>query len=193
MEKGLVSSVIKGRKRHFEPANPERLADILREKEERLHEIIPALKARLESSKEKQEVTVYYGVKGIRSVLDKMLEEMGHNGEYYDFGVSGLFRQLMGAYWELWQKRKRKQKISSYVIFNEETKKKNPQLLKDYYGEARFHPKEYASITDTIIYKDTVALFIWTAKPPIAVLIKNKDNAQSYLNQFRLMWKYAKK
>jgi len=66
-------------------------------------------------------------------------------------------------------------------------------LLKDYYGEARFHPKEYASITDTIIYKDTVALFIWTAKPPIAVLIKNKDNAQSYLNQFRLMWKYAKK
>src|SRR3989344_2521281 len=110
MEKGLVSSVIKGRKRHFEPANPERLVGILREK---------------------QEVTVYYGVKGIRSVLDKMLEEMGHNGEYYDFGVSGLFRQLMGAYWELWQKRKRKQKISSYVIFNEETKKKNPQLLKD--------------------------------------------------------------
>ncbi|MDO8740875.1 MAG: helix-turn-helix domain-containing protein [Candidatus Woesearchaeota archaeon] len=192
-EKGLVSSVIKGKKQHFEPASPERLMDVLKERQEKLQEIMPILKSRLEASKEKQEVTVYYGIKGIRSVLDKILEELGNKGEYYDFGVSGLFKDIMGPYWELWQKRKRKQGIKSYCIFNEEIKEKNSQLLKDYIGEARFHPKEYSSITDTMIYKDTVILFIWTAKPPIAVVIKNKDNAMSYLNQFKLMWKQARK
>jgi len=192
-EKGLVSSIIKGKKQYFEPASPDRLMDVLKELEEKLQSIIPALNEKLRASKEKQEVTVYYGVKGIRSVMDKTLEELNPNGEYYDFGVSGLFREIMGAYWDLWQKKKRKYKIKSKVIFSEELKTKNPELLKDYFGEARFHPKEYSSITDTIIYKDTVLLIIWTAKPPIAVVIKNKDNAESYKNQFRLMWKFAKK
>ncbi len=192
-EKGLVSSVVKGKKQHFAPADPYRLMDVLDERKERLQDILPALKAKLEASKEKQEVTVYYGIKGIRSVLDKMLEELNPDGEYFDFGVSGMFREIMGPYWDNWQKKKRRYKIKSYVIFNEELKKENPKLLQDYHGKARFHPKEFSSITDTMIYKDSVILFIWTAKPPIAVCIKNKDNALSYTNSFRLMWKHAKK
>ncbi|MBM3234592.1 hypothetical protein FJZ19_05880 [Candidatus Pacearchaeota archaeon] len=192
-EKGLVSSVIKGKKQYFSSANPKRLSDILKQKQEKLQEILPDLQAKSEAGKEKQQITVYSGVNGIRSVLDKILDELKNKGEYYDFGVSGLFQDVMKDYWYLWQKRKKKLKIKSYVIFNSELKKKNPQLLKDYYGEARFSPKEYSSITDTIIYKDTLVLFIWTAKPPIAVVIKNKDNAESYKNQFKLMWKLAKK
>jgi sugar-specific transcriptional regulator TrmB len=192
-EKGLVSSIIKGKKQYFEAVDPERLIDVLKEKEGKLKEILPALRSRLKIGKEKQEVTVYSGVNGIRSVLDKILEELGTKGEYYDFGVSGLFRKVMGHYWDLWQKRKKKYKIKSYVIFNEELKKNNPELLKDYFGLAKFHPKEYSSITDTIIYKDTVVLFIWTANPPVAIVIKNKDNAESYKNQFKMIWKLAKK
>lgn len=192
-EKGLVSSIIKDKKQYFGPVSPDRLMDILKEREEKLQSILPSLNAKLKASKEKQEVTVYYGVKGVRSAMDKMLEELNPNGEYFDFGVSGLFREIMGGYWDLWQKKKRKYGIKSYVIFNEELKEKNPELLKDYFGQARFHPKEYSSITDTMIYKDTVLLVVWTAKPPVAIVIKNKDNAESYRNQFKLMWKSAKK
>ncbi len=191
-EKGLVSSVIKGKKQYFQAASPERLMDVLKEKQDKLQEILPNLKAKLKASKEKQDVTVYSGTKGIRSVMDKMLEE-SKNKEYFDFGVSGLFRDVMGPYWDLWQKKKKKYKIKSYVIFNEELKKKKSKLLKDYHGQLRFHPEEYSSITDTMIYRDTIILFIWTAKPPIAIIIKNKENAQSYKNQFKLMWRYAKK
>ncbi len=191
IEKGLVSFVVKSGKRYFEATDPERFLDILKEKEESLKNILPELKLKKQLSKEKQETTVYSGVKGIHSVMDKMLEDLNPNGIYYDFGVSGLFRQVMGPYWDIWQKKKRKFKIKSQVIFTEEIKKKNPKLLKDYFGEARFHPKEFYSITDTIIYKDTVVLFIWTAKPPIAVVIKNKDNAESYKKQFKFMWKYS--
>lgn len=190
-EKGLVSSIIKGKKQYFSAVGPERLMDVLKEREEKLSGILPQLKAKQDSSKEKQEVTVYYGQKGIRSVLDKLLEELSSKGEYYDFGVSGLFREVMGSYWDLFQRRKRKLKIKSQVIFTEEVRKSD--LIKNYFGQARFHPREYSSITDTVIYKDTVILFIWTAKPPFAVVIKNNDNALSYQNQFRLMWKWAKK
>lgn len=192
-EKGLVSSIIKGKKQHFEPASPDRLLDVLKAKEEKLAIILPGLRQRLLAGKETQEVTVYHGINGIRSALDKMLEELNPGGEYYDFGVSGLFKGALGSYWSLWQKRKKLFRIRSKVIFTEELKTKDADLLRDYVGQARFHPKEYSSITDTMIYNDTVLLLIWTAKPPIAVVIKNQDNARSYKNQFRLMWKTAKK
>jgi len=190
-EKGLVSTIIKGKKQFFEATDPERFMDVLKERETKFKEVLPQLKAKLNASKSKQEVNVYSGKKGIRTVLDRMMQELGQNGVYYDFGVPGAFRKIMGSYWDLWQRRKRKQKIKSYVIFNEQIKKTNPKLLQDYYGRARFHPKEYPSTTDTMIYKDVVILFIWTSKPPIAVVIKDQENAESYKNQFKLMWKQS--
>lgn len=192
-EKGLVASVIRGKKRFFEAADPRRMLDVLKEREKAFKDILPALKARHELSKEKQDVTVFTGVKGIRTVLDKILEELRPNGTYYDFGAGGLFRLIMGPYWDIWQRKKKEYGIKSYVIFNERLKKTNPQLLRDYVGAARFQPAAAESITDTFIYKDTVVLCIWTAKPPVAIVIKNKENAKSYENQFKLMWKLAKK
>jgi len=192
-EKGLVSSVMEGKTRHFMPASPRRLLDTLQQQEERLRGALPRLEAMLRAGKEKQEVTVYAGLKGIRSALDTMLSEVGSGGTYYDFGVSGLFQEMMGGYWDSFQRLKRRNHICPYVIFSQEVKRKNTYLLENYYGRARFHPKEFPSITDTFIYKDTVALFVWTAKPPIAVMIKNADNARSYRNQFMLMWKNAER
>ncbi len=191
-EKGLVSSIIKGKKQHFSPVEPKHLLELLKEQEKDLQEILPALQAKLDASKEQQEITVYSRPKGLRSVLDNMLEELKDGGEYFDFGVSGLFKEVMPSYWHLWQRKKKQYRIRSQVIFNEEIKEQK-DFLKDYFGEARFHPKEFSSVTDTMIYKDTVVLFIWTAKPPVAIVIRNKDNAESYKNQFKMMWTLSKK
>lgn len=193
IEKGLVSFVIKSGKRYFEATDPKRFLEILKEKEEKIQEILPSLIQKRELGKEKQEVNVYSGYKGIKTVCENMLEELKDGGEYLDFGVSGLFREVMGSYWDLWQKKKKKYKIKAKCIFDETLKDKNPNLLKDYFGEAKFHSQEFKSLTDTIIYKDKVVLFIWTAKPQIAVIIQNKENADSYRNQFNLMWKHSKK
>ncbi len=191
IEKGFVSAIVKGKKQHFQAVHPERFSQILKERKERFEEVLPKLKAKHESSKEKQDVTVYHGIEGIKAVMENILDELNPNGEYYDFGVSGLFFDVMKPYWMLWQKKKKRYKIKSYVIFNESIKKKNPYLIEQYYGKKRFHKKEFQSMTDTIIYDDNVILIIWTAKPPIAVVIKNKDNALSYRNQFKIMWKNA--
>ena len=188
-EKGLVSSIIEGKKQKFDAADPQRLMDLLKEKEENLHSILPELALKRKMSKETQDVTVYYGIKGIRSILDKILEELSSGGEYCDFGVSGKFRDVMGPYWDLFQKRKRTLSIKSRVLFNENVKKNYPGLLKDYVGKARFI--ESGSITDTIIYSNTVVLLIWTSTPVVGIVIENKDNANSYRSNFELLWKHA--
>lgn len=191
-EKGLVSSVVEGGRRSFMAASPRRLQDTLRQREWALEEAMPALERMQKAAGGRQEITVYSGVAGIRSALDAMLEEVGRGGTYCDFGVSGLFKKTLGPYFYVWQNSKRRMKITSYVIFNESLRP-DRQFFREYYGKSRFTPKEHTSLTDTMIYRDTVILLIWTARPPVAVVIRNRENAKSYQSQFWFMWKSAKR
>jgi len=192
-EKGLVSSIIVEKKQHFAAVSPKEFSTLLKEKEEQFQGILPALLLKESLAKESQQVTVYSGVKGLRTVFDQMLDELGTGGIYYDFGVSGTFKEIMGPYFYVWQKKKKQQHMHPRVIFNKSVKETNSAILKEYVGEYRFHPEDFTSMTDTFIYNDTVVLVIWTAKPPVAIVINNKENAESYLNQFRMMWKNSKK
>ncbi len=192
MEKGVASYTLKRKMKFFEAADPGVFLSLMKEREKRFAEALPQLKLLKERAEIKQEVTVYQGKRGINTVLGMMLEELGRGGEYADFGVSGLFRTVMGPYWDFWQKNKRELGIKSKCIFDERLKS-DRKLIGGYFGEAKFHPKEFSSPTDTIIYNDKIILFIWTADPPLAVVIRNKRNAEGYRNQFNMMWRHARR
>jgi len=191
MEKGFASFVIKGKKKNFEAADPKNILNSLSEREREFKKMLPRLLSRKELARAQQEVVVYEGTKGIWIVMQNILEELKGGGEYYNFGVSGLFRSVMGKNWDRWQKRKKKLGIRAYCIFDAGVKERDPYLVQNYVGKKKFHPPHYRSLTDTLIYKDKVVMFIWSAKPPIAVVIRNKENALGYKNQFLFMWKHA--
>ena len=193
IEKGFASNITINNKQHFEAIKPNQLINFLKEKEDLLQTALPKLNLMHSKDKNNQITQVYTGVKGIKSVLDSVLQELTPNGTYYDFGVSGLFFETMETYWTSWQKRKKQFNIQSKVIFNEDLRQKNSKIINQYFGEARFYPKKFSSLTDTIIYNDTTILILWTANPPIAIKIINKDNAISYKNQFMYLWKNAHK
>lgn len=188
--KGLVAFVLKNRRKYFEAADPERLMDLLKEKESKLAEVLPKLKAMKIVEERKEVATVYQGKRGLRTVLDFILSET-KGGGYDDFGVSGIFREVMGPYWDAWQATKRKWRIQSRCIFEE--KIKGSKLLANYFGEARFVPAKYHCPSDTMIFRDYIAIFMWTAEPPTAVLIKDARTARGYKNIFKWMWKHASK
>lgn len=189
-KKGLVSHVIKNRTKHFKAAEPGFLLSMIKRKEKRISEAVEKLKTIEHIEKERPVATVYEGKRGLRLLLDFILESL-EGGEYVDFGVSGLFRDVMGPYWDAWQKTKRERKINSRVIF--EDKLKGSGLHKDYFGEARFVPAKYHCPSDTIIFGGYIAVFMWTAGPPTAVLLRDKKTAEGYRNIFNWMWENAQK
>ena len=196
--KGLVSYVIKSNRKYFEAANPERLIDYLEEKQKQIgkekievKKIIPELVSKQKSTKSIQEANIYSGYKGIRSLLNNLLQDLKEGGEYYVFGAEGGMKDILGAYFTLYQKQKAKFKIKSKVIFGDNARK--TELLGEYKGDARFVSSEFSSPTDTFIYNDKIIIFVWNEKPPFAVLIKNRSAAQSYKNYFKVLWKSASK
>ncbi len=191
LEKGLCQYVVAEKTRVFEAAPPERLLQTLDETHHLLEKAIPEMKKQVRHSA--PQATLYVGYEGLKAMCEKMLDKLNPGGTYADFGSAGPFRTVMGPYWDVWQAKKRRWRIRSRVLFDENVRLKNPQLLKDYVGEARFVPKQYHCPSDTFIFQDTVAIFVWSAQPPFAVVIQNKETAEGYMNIFNWMWTQAKK
>ena len=198
--KGLVSYVKKTNKRYFRVTNPERLFDYIDEKKRNLEEekieinkIIPELKLRMKKSgEEEQEATIFVGLKGYKTLLENMLNELKYGGGYLAF-ASGMLKEILGDYWFIFQEKKKKFKLKSRCLWDSRIRKQK-DYLKEYYGKGRFIVKgSYLSPVDAFIYNDKVILVSYTTKPVFAVLIRSRGLAQGYRELFETIWKVSKR
>lgn len=190
-EKGLVSYIHSGGRTIFSAQDPDVMLDILKEREREVSLLIPKLQKLKAQKPPDMAATIFAGKRAIERVLDEMLVHLKGGGQYLDFGVSSLLREVLGGYFILFHTRRLRWGIKSYVIFDEEIRK-NGEILSLYRGEHRFFPKRLITLTDTIIYNDTILFFICTTHPPMAIVIKDKATAESYKNIFRFMWKNSR-
>lgn len=196
IKKGLVSYVIKNNKKHFMAANPKKLLDWLElkkedieKKKETVEKLIPDL-TKLRFPKEKKVlVEVYEGKEGIRTMLKETVDSSRETKkEFLIFGaIAGHLRELDPLYHERYYKERKKYKIKARYIFIEG--EKHPIAP---YSKYRYLPKHYKSFAATTIHGDEVSFWLLT-KPEIVILIKNKEFAETYRNNFEALWKIAKK
>lgn len=186
IKKGLVTFVIKANRRTFKPINPNRLIDFVKKRETIVNEIVPDLNILYKKSKEEREVNIFEGRKGIRSILNDILQYK----EYVVFGSNEQFPLLMKHDYTIFQKEKKKRNIKSKVILSEELKGK--EIVKTAFAKIKFIPSKFSSPTSTFVYGDKVALIVWS-EVPFAMLIESKDVAFSYKKYFEELWSMAKK
>lgn len=182
IQKGLVSYIKKNNRQYFEAVNPERLLEILKEKEESIKTMLPELEAKFNFTKEKAETVFYRGKQALKTVFDDQIKE---RKEILIFGASTNADQIIKYYFPKYDKERIRNKIKIKAIFNQKLKNKVPL------AEIRYLPEEYYSHTATNIYGDKVAIILWTEEP-FAILIRQKEVADSYRKYFELMWRIAK-
>lgn len=183
IKKGLVGYISKNNRRHFEASNPEKFLDIIKEKENELKDTLPELKELYGKTKEKQETNFYKGKEGLKTVFQDQLEG---NKEILLLGASKSAFEVLPFYFEWYDKDRVTRKIKARIISSEKLGKKVPLT------EFRYLPQKYSNPLAINIYKDKVALILWKTEP-LAIVIKNKEVADSYRMYFELMWKIAKK
>src|SRR3989344_3560466 len=115
-EKGLISSVIQTDKRIFQPADPDQLLELIKEKEELLINILPSLRAEFEIKKEKQDVHHFFGAEGIMRAYYMMLDQ---KATIYGLGGSGLNRKYLEHRHDMWNKERLKRKIKGKLLYFE--------------------------------------------------------------------------
>lgn len=184
IDKGLVSYVYIGKKKWFQPVNPKRLSEFLEEKKEDVSKILPNLEGLFKQTKLKQNVTLYKGLKGIKTVFQDILREGKEN---LVFGSEGQFVERMPIYSKQFLREQVRRKIRTKLIVRKGRKAEGSKVT-----EVRYVPEDVESPVVTNIYGNKIAVLLWTDTPE-AVIIENKASADSYKAYFNLLWKIAKK
>lgn len=185
IEKGLVSYIEQNNRKYFEPVSPQRLLNILTEKENGLKEILPELIKKYNAKQEKKETTFFRGKMGIKSVFEDQLKAR----EILVLGATLNHEEIIKYYFPHFDRRRIEKKIRLKMLFYEGARNK---IKKYTFCQTKFLPNEYESHTTIYMYNNKVAIILWSENP-LAILISQKEIADGYIKYFNLLWKIAEK
>ena len=181
-EKGLVSYAIIGRVKWFQAAGPKRLLEYVKEQEEAIKEILPALDARHKAGKVDGQVRLFKGIKGVKSIF----LDIARTGEdNFVFGSEGQFSERMPEFALQFDRLKRENRIHTKLLL-----RKGRKELDSRSSEHRYLLGVAESPAVTNIYGDKIAIVIWTDEPE-GIIIENAAAAKAYKSYFDVMWKHA--
>ena len=182
-ERGLVSYVLIGRVKWFQATGPKRLLDYVKEQEENVKEILPALHARHKASKIEGQVRLFKGIKGVKSIF---LDIARTGEENAVFGSEGQFSERMPEFAPQFERLKRENGVKTRLIL----RKGRMELdSKDSVHRYLAHVDESSAVTN--IYGDKIAIIVWTEEPE-GIIIENAAAAKAYRSYFDVLWNVAK-
>jgi sugar-specific transcriptional regulator TrmB len=181
IKKGLIGYILQNNRRLFSATNPNRIIEIIKEKENLISPLIETLTLKFNKTKEKQETNFYKGKEGLKTIFEDQL----NSKEILILGASPKAYEILQFYFKWYDKTRKEKKIKSRIIATDKKLKRIP------FSEIKYLPKVYESPVAVNIYEDKTAIILW-AKDPIAILIKNKEITEGYKKYFELMWKIAK-
>lgn len=185
-EKGLISQITKENKLLFEAGNPEKILEIIKQKENEIEEAkksIPELLLNFKMAKEKQEIHSYKGLAGIKTILWEILKS---KTEVLDFGAEYKIKEFLPYDYTKWDKDRIKVKIKMKIVANIKIKPTKIPLT-----EIKYVPEEFNSSVSTYIFDNKVAIIMWVENP-MGILIEHKSVYESYRNYFQYLWRNAK-
>jgi len=192
-EKGIVSQTIKDKKKYFEVVPPESLIQKIEVKKDLLKKALPKLNF-IKKSKSSlvPKIQTFEGAEGIKSIFSKIInfyDKEKTQKILYGYGSAGKFENFLK--WSLphFINERVKRKIIFKAVYstNEESKqKKNLPLSK-----IKFLPQKFESASFYFIYKNHVAIFIFSEEP-VGILIESEEIYKSHISYFDIIWKTAK-
>jgi sugar-specific transcriptional regulator TrmB len=188
IRQGLVSFVIEANKKVFAAAEPSRIVDLFKEKEERAALIVPKLIGLKKFEREKETILKFKGYSGIKTVFNDILRSCREGSEYLAIGLEGQLSERMPTFAEIFVARKDEKKLHSRALVR--ASRKGKKMSK--YTKVRYVPQEVVSPININIYCDKVAMIMWSEIPE-AVIIDNSQSAAAFRSYFEFMWKHAHK
>jgi sugar-specific transcriptional regulator TrmB len=196
-EVGLATYIIEDNKRFFIPTNPEKLPQIIKEIEKTqeqkikelkkdLNTILPNLKAKYNSVKDKELFEVYKGRKAYKALINEILKE--NPKEWKGFGNF----QIEAAFPIEFPRWFKKVKLKLFSTKNTEVLKLKKQAEKEISVNVTWLPEEIYMPIVWVVFGNNVLIIIY--EPDLILLrIKSKQVVKTFSSQFDYLWgKYKK-
>jgi len=184
LEKGLVSSFKKKRVRYFSADDPHTIVSSLKEKTTIMERALPKFMAVYGSKKSRPTVRFYEGKKGMKIILDEILNEAER---LISFGSPADLFATLEDFPEFVKKRV-ELKIPVKVIMRDSPKARErkalaPQQLR----EVRLMSEDYEYHGLFYIWNDKIAMFSF-GEDLSAIVIESKELTEMQKAAFNFMW-----
>jgi predicted transcriptional regulator len=199
MEKGLVAQYVLKGERHFRATDPDRLQILLQEKEDKLRNILPEMKAKFQKIKQEEQAYIYRGVQGFRNYMQDILD-VGE--DFYCIGAKGgWFDPRLEGFRIRFYKELRKKKLNCHHLFDWEMKdhvgKDMTSPVHTHLHEARFLPPECSTDAAIDFFGDRIVTFTGLNinkldDDMVQFVLISRKLADSYKKWFWLLWKGSK-
>ena len=195
IKKGLVSYIVKDKTKYFSASHPNRILDLLHEKEKNIKEketeikqILPSLIQDYNLERKNNETTLFKGLKGIQTVIFELLDNS--EKEILAMGITTSKDERFNLLWKKWHNEREKRRIKCKCLFSEINKEYSQKLKKMKFSEVKI----INGVTPSAITISKEYVLIQTYKEDVeCLLIRNENIAQSFRTFFETMWNSAKK
>jgi len=186
-ERGLVSTMPRGKQTLYIAESPEKLEGILEHLKVQFAELIPQLKSAYRSTEDKPVVKHLDGKKGIMFVFDDLVTVLKRGDIFYRYSSARDVANANAYLPPRYRERRDAKQLERLVIVGEhQVKTKRPRLERD----MKIIPEEYDPFTDDIteiIYANKVAFIDYNSET--ATLIENKKFADFQRKLFILLYR----
>lgn len=195
IDKGLVFSVLSGSATFYSPVDPDKLMELIKEKELILQNILPELNAQYEKKESAQEAYIYKGINGMKQYMRDILRE---GKDVYSIAAKlGWFNPKLMAFRKEFYKEAKRKNIKFHNVFDVEVKKENFNLLKEIKPPYRFFPAKYSTNSAIDIFGDYVVTFTGLGvkklnKDTTIFVMRDKDLAETYRAWFQFIFDNCK-
>jgi sugar-specific transcriptional regulator TrmB len=194
LQKGLIYQISDSKENKYAAIEPNKLIDLLWEKESKIKKILPDLNRQFKKVSSKEAVYIYKGVEGFKNYLRDILKA----GEdvYFVGAKGGWFDKDVQIYIKKFLKEAKKKKIKYYHIFDQEVKTLAPELLPQLGKPYKFFPPEYSSTGAIDIFGDHIVTFSGLTLKHITddvtlIVIVNHELAECYKTWFKFIWDFC--
>ena len=190
MNKGLAYQILPKKTLTYAPVHPEKLREIVEEKQKELESVMPGLVRRFSEINIEQTIYVYKGIGGLKNFIDLIIREkrdiygIGSKGTWFDPRIRNFATRA--------QKKYIKAGITSHLIYDQNLEG-HPEVIKIVGGNKKFLPQKYCGGSSVDIFGDYVAIYsgvgVKSLEQDITIFIlKDKTLAKDYMRWWHFIW-----
>jgi sugar-specific transcriptional regulator TrmB len=199
IDKGLVGHIIRNGTRRFVANDSNTILEYLERKEEslartkkQLEAVLPQLEQQRKIASKRKFAEVYEGFQGLKSVREELIQTLKAGDTLLILGAPRIANEKWEGWFLKFHRQREARGVGMKIIYNSNVRDYGKKRKRFKLTNVRYLPSDLVSPNWIDVYNDAILIGI-VLKEPLALVIKDKDLANSFKSYFDLMWKISKK
>jgi HTH-type transcriptional regulator, sugar sensing transcriptional regulator len=197
VEKGMIFSVLSKGDHVYSAVDPDKLMELIKEKETKLEKILPDLRKKHQTDRQPQEAYIYRGIEGFKNYMRDVLRQ-GENA-YFIGAKLGWWDPRLKSFTEQFVKEAERKNIKFHHLFDSSVEKEGKEELKDMDKqnlEYRFLPEKYSTKSAIDFFGDQIVMWSGLSLRKLEddvtlFVIRDKSLVDNYKMWWQFMWDHC--